>query len=171
MFHSEGEGGFFYKWIIPFSLAFCIGCENTGKYKYDIGYINPETALGDRNFKTCDGTIYQYYNSGSEAGYKFGKKALRDSIKSKYVRASDESGYLTIRFIINCKGIAGRYEIVENDLELRPKAFAMQLKDHLLNITSELKEWRPLLLGTNARDSYMYITFKIKNGHITEILP
>lgn len=166
---SHSKHGILFKWTVFASLV--IACETSNKYKHEVGYIDPEKALGSPDFQICSNFIYQYYNSASEAGYKFGKKALRDSVNKKYKRIFADSGYLTIRFIINCKGIAGRYEFVEADLELRPKKFNTQLKDQFFKIITELKEWKPLILDSISKDSYMYITFKLKNGYVDEILP
>lgn len=154
-------------------LIFFGACESrVSKYDHPVGFIDSKKAVGDRSFKTCDTTIYQYYNSFPHAGYKFGKKALRDSIMRNFVKVNDESGYLTIRFIINCSGQSGRYEIIENDNELRPTTFSEKLKSQFLDIIiNHLKSWTPLLLENRQRDSYMYLTFKMENGEIIEILP
>jgi hypothetical protein len=143
------------------------------KYDHEIGHIDPASALGPKDFRACDSlNIFQYYNSFPHAGYKFGKKALRAIVKEKYQPVSDNSGYLTIRFIINCNGSAGRFNIHENDLNLMPSKFDDKIKDQLYNIVSEnLIEWQPLYFDGVARDSYMYLTFKIQNGEILDILP
>ena len=116
------------------STFYCIGflvillsCKKESKkYSHDIGYIDPATALGDKEFKTCSDRIYEYYNFEPYAGYKYGKRALRDSIAKKYSAIGNESGYLTFRFVVNCKGSAGRYQIIENDLDLKPKKFGAE---------------------------------------------
>jgi hypothetical protein len=73
--------------------------------------------------------------------------------------------------VVNCKGLAGRYQIVENDLDLKPKQLNQDLVQHLFTITQELKDWKQLVWEKEPRDYYMYITYKLQDGKIIEILP
>lgn len=142
----------------------------------DAHYINPETALLSEGFEVCyEDYILQYYNT-ERATYSEGKNGLRNFILSNYKNNNyTDSGYLNIRFIINCKGKAGRYVIHENDLNLKPITFTKELKDQLFRLTTELKDWNPnLIVGKNGsayHDTYMYISYRIENGNITEIIP
>jgi hypothetical protein len=73
--------------------------------------------------------------------------------------------------VVNCKGLAGRYQIVENDLDFKPKQLNQDLVQHLFTITQELKDWKQLVWEKEPRDYYMYITYKLQDGKIIEILP
>lgn len=165
------------KYLIKLSTYLAItillaACRNDSpKYTHDVGYIDPETALGEKNFATCDNEIFQYHNAVPHGGYKYGKKALRDTVRRKYKTTPGESGYLTFRFVVNCEGKAGWYNIIENDLDLTPKHFDKELTAHLFELTQDLKEWRPLIFEDKPRDYYMYITYKLVDGEIREILP
>jgi hypothetical protein len=152
-------------------IILCSCGQESKKYTNDIGHINPKTALGDKNFKTCKNKIFEYYNSEPDGGYKHGKKALRDSVLRKYSMSINESGYLTFRFVVNCEGKGGRYMVIQNDLDFKPKEFDEELTSHLFTITQDLKEWRPVILENESRDYYMYITYKLLDGKIIEILP
>ena len=105
------------------------------------------------------------------AGYKYGKNELRKFINKKYSRKYDESGYLTYRFIINCEGKAGGFQIIENDLEYEPKTFSDSIKSEFLNMVEQLDEWSPCVIDSVSRDSFMYISFRLEDGNIAEILP
>ncbi|SHG91731.1 hypothetical protein [Winogradskyella jejuensis] len=142
------------------------------KIDNSVEYINPETALGNKDFKTCnDNIIFNYYNPQS-ASYSGGKNNLRDYILSNYNSDKySDSGYLNILFVINCKGEAGRYKVYENNLDLEPQKFNPQLKTELLNLTMKLKKWNPNVIRGEYVDSSMYISYRIENGEITEILP
>jgi len=145
---------------------------NSGKFDYSVHYINPEDALLNDGFKVCnEKNIAQYYNP-ERATYSKGKNGLRKFILENYQnKFPSESGYLNIRFIINCKGEPGRYIIHENDLNLRPKKFAKGLVEQLFKLTTELKEWNPNYIHGAYYDSYMYLSYRIENGEITEIIP
>ena len=138
----------------------------------DAHYIDPENSLLSEGFEVCDENfILQYYNP-ERATYSQGKNGLRSFILSNYKNKNyTDSGYLNIRFVINCKGEAGRYVIHENDLNLVPKTFTKDLKDQLFELTTHLKKWNPNFTHDMYRDSYMYISYRIENGNITEIIP
>lgn len=141
-------------------------------FSNDAHYIDPETALLSDRFEVCDENyILQYYNP-ERATYSKSKNGLRNFIVSNYRNNNyTDSGYLNIRFVINCKGETGRYVIHENDLNLEPTTFTTALKDQLFELTAQLKKWNPNFAHGKLRDSYMYISYRIEHGNITEIIP
>lgn len=144
-----------------------------------VAYINIKEAKNTKDFKICDSSyIVDYYNYSrgdsvsKVTSYFNGKNGLRKAVLSKYKNNNyTDSGYLNFRFIVNCKGEAGAYIIHENDLNLEPKSFNQDLVNQLFNITTDLKKWNPNFMRGKHRDSYMYISYRIENGEITEILP
>jgi len=143
-----------------------------GVFEHSAHYIDPEKALLNEGFEVCDENfILQYYNP-ERATYSKGKNGLRNFVLSNYKSNNyTDSGYLNIRFIINCKGEAGRYIIHENNLDLEPQIFNKDLVAQLFKITTQLKNWNPNFFHNEHRDSYMYISYRIENGEITEIIP
>lgn len=141
-------------------------------FEYDSHYINPETALLNDGFNVCnENYIAQYYNTET-LPYPNGKNGFRNYINLSYVNNNySDSGYLNIRFIINCEGDTGRFTIHENDLDLKSKTFNKDLKNQLFKLTSEIKGWKPTYLYEENRDSYMYVSYRIEHGEITEIIP
>ncbi|WP_156133129.1 hypothetical protein [Lacinutrix sp. Hel_I_90] len=146
---------------------------NEGEFEHDAHYINPETSILNENFKVCnENNIYQYYNQSQTLPYFNGKNGFRDYINKAYKnRNYSDSGYFNIRFIINCEGQAGRFTIHENNLDLEPQSFNSDLKKQLTNLTTNVKQWLPVYLYNKKRDAYMYISYRIENGEITEIIP
>ena len=142
------------------------------KFTERVAYINPKEALLSEGFEICNkNRIYDYYNP-QIATYSEGKNGLREFILLNYQNKSySDSGYLNIRFIINCKGEAGCYVIHENNLDLEPHKFNKDLVNQLFNLTTQLKSWNPKVRNGESKDSYMYISYRIENGEITEILP
>ncbi len=156
--------------IVLLGLLCCTG--DPRKYAHDVGYIDSASALGDKNFKVCYDRIFQYYNSNPNAAYKQGKKEMQKKLLANFPTGKyNDSGYLTFRFVINCKGEAGRFEINETNLQYEVIEFNQELKELLLREIMHLKEWTPLQFEGKAYDAYRYITFKMINGEITEILP
>lgn len=141
-------------------------------YTNSAEHIDREKAYLSKDFSICNKNfILQYYNP-ERATYSEGKNGLRSFILSNYINKNyNDSGYLNFRFIINCKGEAGCYVIHENDLNLKPKKFSNDLKNQLFHLTTQLKKWNPNYYNNEYRDSYMYISYRIENGEITEIIP
>lgn len=144
-----------------------------GEFKHDAHYINPDEALLNDGFKICnENYIFQYYNQSQILPYINGKNGFRKYINENYEnRNYSDSGYLNIRFIINCEGKAGRFIVHENNLDLEPQAFHSELKNQLINLTTSIKKWQPIFLYEENRDAYMYVSYRIENGEITEIIP
>lgn len=164
-----------YLWVILISYS-CKEIKNEQsiykKINHSVEYINPNEALGDKNFIVCnDDYIFNYYNP-QRATYSEGKNKLREFILSNYnSNKYSDSGYLNILFVINCKGEAGRYKVYENNLDLEPQKFNPSLKAELLNLTMKLKKWNSNYISGEYVDSSMYISYRIENGEITQILP
>ncbi len=144
---------------------------STDRYTQRIAYIDSDTTILSKNFKTCGEYIFDYYNP-ERARYSDGKNGLRKFIVNNFnTKNYTDSGYLNIRFVINCEGETGRYVVYENDLNLVPKKFDPQLTKELLKLTLSLKKWNPNIINGNKVDSYMYISYRIEDGKITEIIP
>lgn len=140
-----------------------------------VGYIAPEERLDEEEFELCFGgkRLNDYYNSEPDGRYAKNKNGLVNDIKAQLntSKLKNESGFLTFRFIVNCEGNAGYFTAEENDLEYQPKAFDIETKDHLFEILRSLNNWRPVIINDESRDAHYYVTFKLKDGEITDILP
>ncbi|WP_299241789.1 hypothetical protein [uncultured Aquimarina sp.] len=143
-----------------------------------VGYINfDQTIDKDKELDLClpHKLIADYYNGENDrAGFIGGKSNLKKLINSKLdaSKLTNESGYLTFRFVINCKGIAGKFTTDESaDFNYNKKQFSNEAITHLYDILSSVKEWKPVIIRNKKRDSYFYLTFILKNGEIQDILP
>ena len=139
---------------------------NTG----DIAY---NATLDDSTFIVCNPkVVFQYYNTDSY--YKQHKREIEHYFKSRFhpiVQSADQTGYLTIRFIINCSGKTGRFRMKELDANYQPHQFDAGISNQLLKLTKELQGWQPAVYKDVIYDSYQYITFKLKKGAIECVLP
>lgn len=141
-----------------------------------VGYINPENTLDDASaFKLCgkELNIADYYNSDPDAGFYPDKKSflkyVSESIDSSLFK--DASGYLTLRFVINCKGEAGRFTTEMASLDFEPKKFDESLINHLYSLLKAYPKWQFSTLRKGPTDAYFYVTFKFNQGELIEILP
>lgn len=140
-----------------------------------VGYIDTLQTLDDHSlFKPCfhENKINDYYND-ERAEFKGGKGRLRAILKDKLnpEKLHDESGYLTYRFVVNCNGEAGWFVTEEAGLDYERRQFSEACRKHLFEILEAENSWKNLTYNGEAIDAYTYITFKIENGEIIEILP
>lgn len=163
------------KILVLLLLAF-FACERQPLVK-DVGDIPFDPSLDDPGFKPCDvRNIKQYYarqGDHTPAGYEGEKKAIVDFFKDKYQYpiSESENGYVTIRFIVNCEGVLGRFRVQEMDFNYKPRSFNPAIKEQLLRLTKTLDKWVPVVKNNKKLDFYQYLSFRIENGQIAKIMP
>ena len=140
-----------------------------------VGYIDTLQTLDDHTqFAPCFhiDKINDYYND-RRSMIKGGKGRLRALLQEKLdpKKIQGESGFLTYRFVINCKGQTGWYVTEEADLSYAKIRFSEACRQHLYDLLQSENDWINLQIGEMDRDAYTYITFKLKDGEIIEILP
>ena len=142
-------------------------------YKTYIGYIDLEKALLNTQYELCDkGAIYNTYSSASLPAYKGSKKRFRDHIQSTFnTNNFTDSGYLNFRFLVNCEGNAGWFEIIQMNLDLEETTLNKPMVDSLFKITSNSENWEIIEYNEAPRNYYMYVSYRIENGKVTEIIP
>lgn len=164
------------KLTLLFLLLFIAGCFEDTSYK-NVGDIPFDPSIDDPDFEICsENLIKQYYvrySADDPPRYKGEKITMENTIRKKYSfpDTAAENGFLTIRFIVNCKGKSGRFRIEEMDSNYQPKKFDPKISTQLLAITKALDGWIPRRRSTRYYDFYQYLTFKINRGQIIEILP
>lgn len=140
----------------------------------DIGDIKFFPAIDDDNFKVCHEDISVQFNyNGIGLVYAGEKPALLRHFKKYYKNKKKlgETGYVTIRFIINCEGDIGRFRIFEMGLDLKEKKFKTQVPQNLLEATKKTTGWTPYVVEGKSYDYYQYLVFKIQDAQIIEIMP
>lgn len=152
----------------------CSETKNQKEYFNDLGEIRFDGELDDRNFKVCHEDLTIPFNYGGFGlVYEGEKRKLVETIKEKfnYPKTKGQTGFITIRFIINCEGKTGRFRVIEMDLNLKAKKFDNNISNQILNITKGLDGWKSLERWKKAWDVQQYLTFKFEDGIITDILP
>jgi hypothetical protein len=170
------------KYLFPFFISFIAlsSCAQSQKkesnYPLQVGDIYFDARIDDPNFKVCDESqVFQYYNFGKGLNYKGEKIKINEHFKTHFKSDNTitDSGYLTIRFIVNCKGETGRFRLLGMDTEYKEKVFNESLSSQLLQLTKQLDGW---IVGEFEGeripfDYYQYLTFKLENGKLIEIMP
>ncbi|MCT4697666.1 hypothetical protein [Tenacibaculum haliotis] len=142
-------------------------------FKHYVGYIDQSKALLNDKHQLCnDGSIYHTYSSASLKAYKGSKKQFRDAVNTQFnTNNYTESGYLNYRFLVNCEGNPGWFEIIEMDLDLKEKSLDSKMVNELLTFTSKPKNWNVISYDDKPQNYYMYISYRIENGKVTQIIP
>lgn len=141
-----------------------------------VAYINPDEVMDKgSDFEICGkrSQIFDYYN-GDPDGHFIGRKGgLWKAILPKLEKdkIAGQSGYLTFRFIINCEGKIGNFTTEQADLDFQKTEFSAQAVNHIFSIVRTLNKWQPCLIQKVPKDSYAYLTFKLKDGELIELLP
>jgi hypothetical protein len=144
-----------------------------GKLSEHVGDITFDKKTDDPKFKICNSAnVYQYYAVNTT--YKGGTKAIKNFFFSNYKfepAFKAITGYITIRFIVNCKGQTGWFRVQQLDDNYKIAQFHKKVINELLGLTKKLNGWIPGKLDDAVRDSYYYLNFKLTGGHLKDITP
>jgi len=143
-------------------------------HKDRVGHLESGTGLGPPDFKPCfEELLFPHYYARDSANFRHGKDSLKTYFHSHFQNygITNESGYITLRFIINCEGDIGNFHVLQTGNDYSEKEFHPQLVSGLMNLTTDLKDWAPYTRGDSTFDSFKHLTFKIENGELVEILP
>jgi len=169
--------------LITLSILFLLGVYyyKIGKYdslddKYPnyIGYLDPQNTFSPEGFILCGDkeSIYKTHHGAPKIAYSPNKGIFDHKIRSNFLKNRfNDSGYINFRFIVNCKGEPGRFETIQTNLNLEQTSLNPDLVSHLLELTSIPEHWNIFTYKNEARNYYTYVSYKIENGEIAEILP
>ena len=143
------------------------------KLQDNVGDISFDPKIDDPAFHPCDPNgIHQYY--GPDTHYKGGAQVLKNYLKGKFkyeAGYAGATGYVTIRFVVNCKGQTGWFRIMQIDNNYQQVQFNKKLVNSLLALTRSLNDWIPGKWGGADSDTYYYLNYKLVNGHLKDITP
>lgn len=164
-----------------FLILFVISsCKKQDKPKYcsnypeEVGDILFDKSIDDINFQLCDRTqVLQYYNFLDDLYYKEGKSKIDYFFYSNFSNKKilGQSGYITFRFVVNCKGDIGRVRIESMNRDYKKYDFKEEITLELFSLVKKLDSWSSLEIEGKPYDYYQYITFKILDGQIKAITP
>jgi hypothetical protein len=111
--------------------------------------------------------------------YRLGVKNLKSSYqilkawKAFYSPDSgfSKSGFLTIRFLVNCKGDACCFRFSELDEKYQPTEYPKELKEKMAAFVEQLGSWKFGKLDDTPSNYFYYFTFKIQNGEFKTVAP
>jgi hypothetical protein len=155
-------------------LNSCAQSSDDSKYPKQVGDIYFDAKMDDPNFKICTpNRVSQYFNFGKSLQYRGEKVKIIQGFSELFNAKGNkkDSGFVTIRFIVNCEGKTGWFRVQGMGIDYKEKKFSADLVNNLLAATRKLDGW---IIGgdsTNKIDYYQYLTFKIERGNLVEIMP
>jgi len=162
---------------ILFLLPLLFSCQSekaTTVYPNQVGDIVFDKNLDNPDFKRCMDRDYgiQYYNDSKGFQYEGEKLAIINELEKLNLPSSKKiNGYITIRFVVNCEGKTGLFRTQQMNENYLEENLDKDLAEKLLNFTKSLKGWIPKESRGTKLDYYQYLSYKIDNGKVAEILP
>jgi hypothetical protein len=143
------------------------------------GEFKPGQHCQPEGFQLCSTFLAPAENRYPYFEYKRGRLgAIRRLVAANFVPLPDvkQSGLVRFRFVVNCEGKAGMFEMQTVDENYERCQFDTRLTDQLRRIVQErITEWEPGKgVGNdthNTYDTHCLLTFRFKDGQIVEIFP
>lgn len=163
--------------IFSFVLVACQTEKNAKKYPATVGDIEFDKTLDDAGFKKCGSEkwghfSFQYYQGTKEFSYKGEKIAITEKLEKENIYSEKKiNGYITVRFLVNCEGKTGMFRLQHMSPDLIETTLDEELENKLLQFTKSLDGWMPKEVKGLKVDYYQYLTYKIENGKVSEVLP
>ena len=143
-------------------------------YPNQVGDTVFDKSKDDPAFKRCMNKDYgiQYYNDSKGYQYNGEKIAIKQALDHLKLSSSQQiNGSVTIRFLVNCEGKTGLFRVQQMDENYTEAYFDKEFVEKILDFTKSLNGWLPKEYQGHKIDYYQYLTYKIENGKIAEILP
>ncbi|MFY7911919.1 MAG: hypothetical protein ACOVO2_20315 [Emticicia sp.] len=128
------------------------------------------------SFKPCSSVLlekwkFQYYSYNTK--YPLSSEKLTEQLNRTLTNQPRQiNGFVTIRFVVNCEGQTGNFEIYQIDNHYQNTKFDEKYVEELLTFTKTLNDWKIAIHNKTLKvDYYTYLTFKIEHGKVTEIVP
>jgi hypothetical protein len=168
------------RWFLVSGLlgaALSAKSQNTAPYRSssygDVGAIAFDPTHDDPRFVLCDEHhIAQSYQVNPT--YPLGTGVLQHRLRTAFAahpRCRRATGIITVRFLINCTGAAGRFRVYEVDNAYQPTSFPPEIARYLLLAVQGLGRWQPGTYQHHMYDSYKFLSFRLQAGQLLTIFP
>ncbi|SEL54284.1 hypothetical protein [Parapedobacter koreensis] len=163
----------FVLWTAPLSSTAQQLTDLKHKDGMPVGHITFDPALDNPDFTLCGGTIQENY--AVSGGYQGGRKRLLQLLEIKPLAKQRaipiKTGYITVRFVVNCRGEVDRFRVLQIDRIYKPTIFDPAFVAAILTFTKALDDWIPGQYQGSSYDYFQQLTFKINDGQVVDILP
>ncbi len=136
-----------------------------------------DTGCEPNGFQPCRTYIFSPFSLYPYFFYQRGRLFdIQQVVEREYkpLALPGQSGLIRFRFVVNCRGIAGRFEILEVDESYKKCSFDSRITNQLNAICrTKLPTLEPGKPNGESEpvDTVCLLTFRLKDGLITEIFP
>ena len=155
--------------LISFLIALSISLWAYDQSTLRVGELRENDQM-DNEFKLCnDNYITEHY--GMNTHYIGGKKAIKNKILNELqILNFQESGLITYRFVVNCKGEIGRFRLKGTNTDLQRIEIDSHNVRKMEKALAGLRTWNPAKnKAGDTYDSYYILNFKVENHKIVDI--
>lgn len=151
--------------LLALTLAIWVYYQTTHR----IGDIAFDENIDNSEFIVCnEDRITQYYSA--ETNYQGGQRTIKKELKELINSLNfNESGFITFRFVVNCKNRVGRFRVKMVNTDLKKNKFKSNNIKQIQESIKSLNGWRAGKWQDESLDSYYVLNFKIVNGKIVDI--
>ncbi len=126
-------------------------------------------------FVKCYPANWTFYYFAFHAKYQISSETLVAQANQQITNNTNNNtnGFVTVRFVVNCKEERGDYEVLQINQDYQETKFDTTTIDKTLAFVKTLNHWKRGMLkpGIKVYDYNSFISFKFDNGKITEIIP
>lgn len=129
-----------------------------------------ETLLAQESFKRC--TPYSLYNCGNLTNYHEKPGLVRENYIKQFkpIPGNTQSGFLRLRFLLNCAADMGEFEFEGMDTNHKAYEFDEQIQQQLIKLTTTMEGWKPYERDDRQDfDCFANLIFKFKNGKLVDL--
>lgn len=152
-------------WVCLLLISCDTSSNQQKQYLKDIGDTVFNTQTDNPNFKFCDSS--NILHKRAYVKYTGGHRQFDNDFSIKYktkAQYNNFSGYIIIRFAVNCKDQIGRvrWEVLSPDF--KPTSAPQVLEDDVIRIFKSLTHWKHPIYRGDSYDGYTYTIIKLENG-------
>ena len=127
----------------------------------------------DQNLKCNNYTAYYYQVGGKYPENSASLLKELELFQHNKTQIDTSSGNITFRFTVNCEGqVMKKVEVLQTDEKYNLYHFQKAFVNQLFLFFKTLKKWKIAKLQNGETLNYnAFITFKIKNGKVVNIIP
>ncbi len=157
-------------------MTWLLGCntqkaEKALQYPDQFGEIKFNADLDNPAFELCDAS--NIVHSRVSLNYEGGRKRIEEICKEKVNGRENPyafSGYILVRFLVNCKGQSDRFRIETLDDGFEKKACPDALILRVEKAVRSLDAWTITKPENEGKDHSKYLNFKMINGRVDAII-
>lgn len=137
-----------------------------------VGDIPFDPVTDNPDFVICNEANILPYNTQYGMFIEGERYRVLQYFKERYViePIKGQTGYITIRFLVNCQGETDRFRVYEMGQDMKETVFDPIITQTLLRLTKKLDGWK-VPEHLEVYDYYQYLLFKLNDGQIETILP